>query len=101
MVTKRLSPAAIVALKEALSAVYWYKSELRSFLQHCVSDPSLVASLNWDNYKRQIVSDLVDALCADHDRYLPALSKLCHEVANMSAFHHLEILEGGQQKAEK
>lgn len=29
MAAKRLSPAAIVALKEALCSVYWYKGDLK------------------------------------------------------------------------
>ena len=67
-VTQRLSPGAVVALKDALQRAYWYKSDLRSFLQNCLSDRSLIAALNWSNYKWQIVADLVDQLCADQDR---------------------------------
>jgi hypothetical protein len=57
---KKIAPAAILALKEALASVYWYKSDLRSFLLHTLSDASLLARLNWDDYKRNIVSTLVD-----------------------------------------
>jgi hypothetical protein len=98
-VTKRISPSAIVALKEALCSVYWYKAELRSFLQHCVSDKALVASLNWDNYKRQIASDVVDHLCHDQDRYLGDLTRLCSELTGITNFSHLEQLDGGVEKA--
>ncbi|SRR6266550_1518215 len=86
--TKRLSPAAVVALKEALCAVYWYKADLRSFLQQCVSRPALLANLNWDNYKRQVVTDLVDHLTSD-------------EVCAITTFRHLEQLDGGAEKAER
>lgn len=99
--SKRLSSAAVVALKEALCSVYWYKADLRSFLQACLSDRSLLGTLDWNNYKRQIVSDLVDALCADQDRYLGDLTKLCHEVASLDTFRHLEQLDGGAQKAQR
>jgi len=98
---KRLSSAAIVTLKEALCNIYWYKSDLRSFLQHCISDKYLVGSLNWDNYKRQIVADLVDTLCADQDSYLGDLTRLCNEVINIESFEHLEHLEGGDKKVER
>jgi len=57
---KRLSPAAIVALRKALCSIYWYKADLRRFLTNCLANSVLLSSLNWDNYKRQIVSDLVD-----------------------------------------
>ena len=42
---KKIAPAAIIALKEALSTVYWYKSDLRSFLTSKVS-PAILAALN-------------------------------------------------------
>jgi len=98
---KRLSPAAIVALKEALCSIYWYKGDLRSFLTNSVSNRALIGSLNWNNYKRQIVADLVDTLTRDQDRYLGDLTKLCYEVTNLRSFSHLEQLEGGEQKTRK
>lgn len=101
MSTKRLSPAAIVALKEALCSIYWYKADLRSFLSQCTGNPSLINGLNWDNYKRQVVSDLVDLLVSDQDKYLGVLTKLCYEVTNLKTFKHLEQLEGGEQKARR
>lgn len=98
---KRLSPAAIVALKEALCAVYWYKADLRSFLQQCLSNTAVLATLNWDNYKRQIVSDLVDYLTKNQDKHLGDLTRLCHEVCGITSFRHLEQLDGGAEKAER
>lgn len=98
---KRLSPGAVVALKEALCSIYWYKSDLRSFLQQCISTPTILVTLNWDNYKRQIVSDLVDYLCRSQDKHLGDLTRLCYEVCDISTFKHLEQLDGGAQKAER
>ena len=98
---KRLSPAAIQALKEALSSIYWYKSDLRSFLQNSTGDRRLISSLNWDAYKRQVVSDLIDDLCADQDGNLAALTRLCYDVTAMQSFPHLQQLDGGEQKATK
>jgi restriction endonuclease Mrr len=86
-------------LKEALCSVYWYKSDLRSFLQQCLSQPSILATLNWDNYKRQIVADLVDYLCTNQDKHLGDVTKLCHEVCSITSFKHLESLEGGREKS--
>jgi len=98
---KRLAPAAIPALKEALCAVYWYKADLRSFLQQCLSNPAVLATLNWDSYKRQVVSDLVDYLVRDQDKHLGDLTRLCNEVCEITTFEHLQQLEGGAQKAER
>ena len=99
--TKRLSPAAIVALKDALCAIYWYKADLRSFLQQCLSNPAVLATLNWDNYKRQIVADLVDYLVQNQDKHLGDLTRLCHAVCEITVFSHLEQLDGGAEKAER
>lgn len=99
--SKRLSPAAVVALKEALCAAYWYKADLRGFLQHCLSSPAVLAALNWDGYKRQIVSDLVDHLVRGDDRHLGDLTKLCYEACSLTTFAHLEQLDGGAQKSQR
>ena len=101
MSTKRLSPAAIISLKEALCSIYWYKSDLRSFLSNCTGNPAFISSLNWDNYKRQIVTDLIDELTKDHETHLGALTKLCYEVTSITTFTHLEQLDGGVQKARR
>lgn len=101
MTAKRLSPAAIVALKEALCSIYWYKSDLRSFLSNCLGSERLITTLNWENYKRQVVSDLVDNLTREQDKHLGSLTKLCYEVTSINSFKHLEQLEGGSQKARR
>lgn len=101
MSTKRLSPAAIISLKEALCSIYWYKSDLRSFLSNCTGNPTFIASLNWDDYKRQIVTDLIDELTKEQDSHLGALTKLCYEVTNITTFTHLEQLDGGAQKSRR
>jgi len=99
--TKRLSPAAVVALKESLCAVYWYKGDLRGFLQQCLSNPAILAKLNWDGYKRQIASDLVDYLVRGEDKHLGDLTKICYELCSITTFTHLKQLEGGEQKAQR
>lgn len=98
---KRVSAVAVQALKEALCTIYWYKSDLRSFLQNCISDKSIVATADWESYKRQIVSDVVDALCTDQEKYLGDLRRLFHEVAQMESFKHLAQLDDGEKKAQR
>ncbi|MDZ7616965.1 MAG: hypothetical protein U1E05_08175, partial [Patescibacteria group bacterium] len=96
--SKKLTPAAVVALKDALCSIYWYKGDLRQFLQQCLANPAVLATLNWENYKRQIVSDLVDYLCRNPDKHIGDLTTLCYEVCNVSSFSHLAQLDGGEQK---
>lgn len=96
--SKRISVVALQALKEALCTIYWYKNDLRSFLQNCITDTNIITSANWENYKRQIISDIIDSLAADQERHIGDIRRLFHEVCQMKSFSHLEHLEDGQQK---
>ncbi len=98
---KQLSPAAAIALKEALCSVYWYKSDLRGFLQLCLSNPGILTSFNWENYKRQIASDVVDFLVANPGKHLGDLTKICYELCKLKDFSHLKPLDDGPQKVER
>jgi len=96
---KVLLPVAIHALSEALTNIYWYKSELRSFLTHIISDTTILSKLNWEEYKRNIVSTLVNFLAKHQDTYKNDLLRIMTEVCKMNNFSHLERLEDGKSKA--
>jgi hypothetical protein len=96
---KTIAPGAINALKEALTCVYWFKSDLRSFLQNTISDPAILARVNWDDYKRNIVATVIDYLTRDQATYRGDLLRLMNEVASIKDFSHLEKLEDGKAKA--
>lgn len=98
--TKVIASAACVALKEALTCVYWYKSDLRSFLMTTVSNPALLGSLNWGDYKRNIVGQLVDYMAKRQDQYQGELIRLMTEVSRVDDFSHLAKLDGGKEKAD-
>jgi hypothetical protein len=99
MSAKKIAPAAIVALKEALTNLYWYKGDLRSFLTSTLTNPALLSHLNWGDYKRNIVNELVGILERRQDEYQADLLRLMTEVARVDDFSHLERLEGGKDKA--
>jgi len=102
MVTaKRIAPAAINALKEALANVYWYKSDLRSFIMNSVSDTNILAQLDWNDYKRNIVILLVNYLARNQNSYQNDLLRLMSEVIKIEDFSHLSRLEDGAEKASK
>lgn len=81
MPAKKIAPAAIVALKDALTNLYWYKGDLRSFLTSALSNPVLLGGLNWNDYKRNIVAELVSYLEQRQEEYQADLLKLMTEVA--------------------
>ncbi|MEV1109464.1 restriction endonuclease [Micromonospora sp. NPDC049751] len=99
---KRISPGAFPALKEALTCAYWYKSDLMSFLQSALSaSPEVLAAINWPDYKRNIVSHVVDAMARREDQYQGQLLGLMSRVAEIRDFSHLERLDDGAHKAAK
>ena len=98
---KRIAPAAILALKEGLTRIYWYKRDLRGFLNQCLSRPDLLARLNWQDLKRNIVGDLVDHLVQNEDTYQHELIGLMSAVCQVDDFSHLLGLEDGKEKAER
>lgn len=99
MPAKKIAPAAIVCLKEALTNVYWYKSDLRSFLTSTLANPMLLARLNWGDLKRNIVGELVDFLDCRPEEFQGDLLKLMNEVSRVDDFSHLQRLDGGAEKA--
>jgi len=98
---KKISAGAINALKEALSAVYWYKSDLRSFLLAIISDNNILSRINWNDYKINICGNLVNYMQLHESTYQNDLLKLISEISKIENFSHLEKLEGGKDKAQK
>ena len=98
---KKLSAISIELLKEALCSIYWYKSNLRSFLSNCINDTNIINRPDWNGYKRQIVSDIIDELCSNQERYIGDIRRIIHEVIKMESFRHLEQVEDGKRKAER
>jgi hypothetical protein len=95
-VSKAIAPVALQALKEALTDVYWYKQDLWGFVTNTISDSCILARLNWDAYKRTIVTTLVDDLARNQERHQEDLLKLIVEVTRIDDFTYLRQLEDGQ-----
>ena len=93
--TKRIAPAAMNDLKEALTNIYWYKSDLRSFIMNTISDTNLLAKLDWNDYKRNMVTWLVNYLARNQDTHQNDLLRLMSEVNKIEDFSHLSRLEDG------
>jgi hypothetical protein len=96
--TRRVNPAAIHALKEALVLAFWYKKDLRAFLTSCLGRGELVAHLDWTDYKRAVVAQLVDSLAADQHRHFDDLLSLLLATADMTDPSHLKRVEDGERK---
>jgi len=90
-----------MALKEALCSVYWYKSELRDFLQLCLSNPGILNNFNWKNHKRQIASEVVDCLVANPYTHFGGITKICYELCKLTDFSHLNPIDDSPQIIDK
>lgn len=98
MGSQKIAPAALIALKRALTGVYWYKNDLRAFLTGALRDPRILSRINWDDYKRDIVARVVDEMVASPDRHRNELIDLMTEVAKVDDFSHLARLDNGAEK---
>jgi hypothetical protein len=98
---QKIAPDAIVSLKRALTALYWYKYDLRSFLTKSVGNVHLLSRIDWSDSKRNIVGSLVDELDRNQQRYGVDLVDLMFDVAQVDDFSHLVRLEDGTTKAKE
>lgn len=92
---------AVTALRDALTGVYWYKSDLRSFLTAALNRPELVSGLDWSDYKRIIVGALVGYMSQHQSECRDDLVHLMLQVAQFDDFSHLARLDDGKQKVQR
>lgn len=89
-----MSANSILALKDALVAIYYRKKDLRQFIELTIENAAIVSTIDWaDNVKYESVSQLIDRMVKRQDFYQTDLLKLVQEVVNMNDFSHLEYWE--------
>jgi hypothetical protein len=87
---KRISPQAILALREALSVIFWKKENLREFLKLTLDNDLIIATLDWNNTKREIVKELIERITTRQDIYQEYLLDLLLSVADFDDFSNLK-----------
>ena len=99
---KKISPASITALKEALINIYWKKQDLKNFVKLSIENYSIISTINWEfNRKFESVNELVDRMDARKDIYYGDLISLIYEVSNFKDFSHLKIWDDSETKISK
>lgn len=93
---KQLSPASLIALKEALIHIYWYKNDLRSFLLKSLPKSIDASRIDWNLKKREISSLIIDNLFKLNNT--EALLKLAQDICQINNFNHLAHLENSEDK---
>ncbi|MBO9533765.1 MAG: restriction endonuclease [Solirubrobacteraceae bacterium] len=100
--TKRVSANAIVALKDALVAAFWFKRDLYNWAKAAVhGEPTFLSGIDWldpDQYKRDSVSLFVDRLVKEQDLFPGLLLRVLVDVAAMDAFPQLKRAENADVK---
>jgi len=93
-------PEIIEALKDCLRTIYWYKRQLRSFLENCRVPIEVTSVQHWDDpkeYKAFIADKIINILVNDGDKYLGAVRELMQRITEMKDFSHLLKEENGRR----
>ena len=97
----KLTPTIIVSLKHALSSIYWYKNDLRSFLICSLKHNRILAAVNWEDTKLNCVSSLIDIMIKNKNICHADLISLIQQVCNFNTFSHFDSLSNGEELKKK
>ncbi|MEY2792501.1 MAG: hypothetical protein RJA76_493 [Bacteroidota bacterium] len=98
---KQFSPQAIVALKEALSVIYWRKEDLQDFLKAALENNSIIGTLNWAGTKREVSKELIERLLNRQDFFKNDLRDLFIAVSDFEDFGNLDYWDDDGSKKKK
>ena len=99
---KKISVQTLLALKDALTNIFWTKKDLRQFIELTLENPLIVSTIDWtENTKLESVSQIIDRMTKRQDLYQTDLLKLIQEAGNFNDFSHLKIWENAEDKIKK
>lgn len=100
--SKTISPAAINALKDALTHIYWTKDDLKRFVYNTITNKAIVNTIDWANLKKyESASALIDRMCSRQDIYRNDLFALFEQAVNFNDFSHLKRWEDAELKIQR
>jgi len=98
---KKISAQAIMALKEALSVIFWKKDDLKDFLKLSLDKSTIINTINWGGTKRESVKELVERMTSRLDLYEVDLMNLLLAVTDLTEFPQLEFWDEDGSKRKK
>ena len=99
---KKISMQTLLALKEALTNIFWKKGDLRQFIELTIEQSLITSTIDWaENTKFESVSQLIDRMSKRQDMYQKDLLKLIQEVGNFNDFSHLKYWDDSETKIKK
>jgi len=77
---KKISVQTLLALKDALTNIFWAKKDLRQFIELTLENSLIVSTIDWtENTKLESVSQIIDRMSKRQDIYQTDLLKLIQE----------------------
>lgn len=98
---KKILPQAIVALKEALSVIYWKKEDLQDFIKMTIDNKTIVGTINWDATKRESIKELIERMLNRQDIYKSDLINLLIAVTDFNDFSNLKFWDDDGSKTKR
>ncbi|MBH0781556.1 restriction endonuclease [Nocardia bovistercoris] len=100
---KVISPAALLALREALPSIVWYRKPFEAYVRAALADhPELLAGVAFSAISKREATDLiVDRLIAQQNRYFEITVRLILAVAAMESFPDVEKIKDLSDRAER
>lgn len=99
LTVKKISPAAYLALRDAIPAIVWNKRPFETFLRTTLRDHSeLLAGLNFTEPKRTVADELVDRLSRNEHQYRDVTLLLMRDISKMTRFPNLETIKDPEDR---
>jgi len=100
---QKINPQVVVKLKEALCKIYWYKKDLRLFLESAMSEKTrtIIATLNWEQQKYYISSEFVERLIKHQELYQQDLINIIKHVCDFNDFSHFNVIADSKKMIEE
>ncbi|HEY5123255.1 MAG TPA: hypothetical protein VIK14_05915 [Ignavibacteria bacterium] len=98
---KKISPQAVLALKDALPIIFWKKDELKDFVKLTLKNSAIIGTINWDVTKRESVKELIERMTNRPDIYKEDLINLIIAVTDFVDFPHLKFWDEDGSKIKR
>ena len=98
---KKISPQAILALKEALSVIFWKREDLQDFIKLSIENNIIIGTINWGGTKREAVKELIERMTNRPDIYKTDLMHLLLAVTDFNDFSNLKYWDEDGSKTKK
>jgi hypothetical protein len=98
---QKISTQAIMALKEALSVIFWKREDLQDFIKMTIENKAIVGTINWDTTKRESVKELIERMINRQDLYKNDLINLLIAVTDFNDFSNLKFWDEDGSKTKR